>query len=78
MNNLTQEEILQLKQRNDLNADQCDALLELILGTPNRITDKLSDKFNVNFREVRHKLGRLADIQDGISEYQVTPYGTVE
>ena len=69
---MTIDDIQKLKQRNDLSADECDALLELILGTPNRITDKLSDKFNVNFREVRHKLGRLADIQDGISEYQVT------
>tara|TARA_Y100001935_G_scaffold28827_1_gene22238 strand:+ start:770 stop:985 length:216 start_codon:yes stop_codon:yes gene_type:complete len=69
---MTIDDIQKLKQRNDLSADECDALLELILGTPNRITDKLSDKFNVNFRQVRHKLGRLADIQDGISEYQVT------
>ena len=69
---MTFDDIQKLKQRNDLSADECDALLELILGTPNRITDKLSDKFNVNFRQVRHKLGRLADIQDGISEYQVT------
>ena len=69
---MTFDDIQKLKQRNDLSAAECDALLELILGTPNRITDKLSDKFNVNFRQVRHKLGRLADIQDGISEYQVT------
>tara|TARA_Y100001980_G_C14317410_1_gene139344 strand:+ start:322 stop:537 length:216 start_codon:yes stop_codon:yes gene_type:complete len=69
---MTIDDIQKLKQRNDLSAAECDALLELILGTPNRITDKLSDKFNVNFRQVRHKLGRLADIQDGISEYQVT------
>ena len=69
---MTIDDIQKLKQRNDLSANECDALLELILGTPNRITDKLSDKFNVNFRQVRHKLGRLADIQDGISEYQVT------
>ena len=64
-------DIQKLKQHNDLSADECDALLKLILGTPNRITDKLSDEFNINFRQVRHKLGRLADIQDGNLGYVV-------
>ena len=68
---MTIDDIQKLKQRNDLSADECDALLKLILGTPNRITDKLSDEFNVNFRQVRHKLGRLADIQDGNLGYVV-------
>ena len=68
---MTINDIQKLKQRNDLSADECDALLKLILGTPNRITDKLSDEFNVNFRQVRHKLGRLADIQDGNLGYVV-------
>ena len=52
----------QLKQQNDLTAAECDALLKLILSTPNRITDKYADEFDVNFRKIRHKLGRLADI----------------
>tara|TARA_B100000927_G_scaffold200592_1_gene162374 strand:- start:1818 stop:2030 length:213 start_codon:yes stop_codon:yes gene_type:complete len=68
---MTFDDIQKLKQRNDLSASECDALLKLILGTPNRITDKLSDEFNVNFRQVRHKLGRLADIQDGNLGYVV-------
>ena len=68
---MTIDDIQKLKQRNDLSASECDALLKLILGTPNRITDKLSDEFNVNFRQVRHKLGRLADIQDGNLGYVV-------
>ena len=68
---MTINDIQKLKQRNDLSASECDALLKLILGTPNRITDKLSDEFNVNFRQVRHKLGRLADIQDGNLGYVV-------
>tara|TARA_B100001287_G_scaffold90197_1_gene75552 strand:+ start:49 stop:261 length:213 start_codon:yes stop_codon:yes gene_type:complete len=68
---MTIDDIQKLKQRNDLSADECDALLKLILGTPNRITDKLSDEFNINFRQVRHKLGRLADIQDGNLGYVV-------
>ena len=55
----------QLKKQNDLTAAECDALLKLILSTPNRITDKYSDDFDVNFRKIRHKLGRLADIADG-------------
>ena len=29
----------QLKEMNDLTAAECDALLKLILSTPNRITD---------------------------------------
>ena len=61
----------QLKEMSQLSAAECDALLKLILGTPNRITDKLSDEFNINFRQVRHKLGRLADIQDGNLGYVV-------
>ena len=61
-----------------LTASECDALLKLILGTPCRVTDKLNDDFNVNFRKIRHKLGHLADIQDGIDQYRVTPYGTVD
>tara|TARA_B100000614_G_C14523991_1_gene483804 strand:+ start:542 stop:733 length:192 start_codon:yes stop_codon:yes gene_type:complete len=52
----------------NLTAAECDALLQLILGTPCRITDKLNDNFNVNFRKIRHKLGRLADIDDGIPQ----------
>ena len=68
---MTIDDIQKLKQRNDLSASECDALLKLILGTPNRITDKLSDDFGVNFRQVRHKLGRLADIQDGNLGYVV-------
>jgi len=62
----------QLKQQNDLTAAECDALLKLILSTPNRITDKYSDEFDVNFRKIRHKLGRLADIADGETGYVVT------
>ena len=61
----------QLKQQNDLTAAECDALLKLILSTPNRITDKYADEFDVNFRKIRHKLGRLADIQDGNLGYVV-------
>ena len=68
---MTIDDIQKLKQRNDLSADECDALLKLILSTPNRITDKLSDDFDVNFRKIRHKLGRLADIQDGNLGYVV-------
>tara|TARA_B100001109_G_C18483554_1_gene299090 strand:+ start:322 stop:531 length:210 start_codon:yes stop_codon:yes gene_type:complete len=64
-------DIQKLKQHNDLSAEECDALLKLILSTPNRITDKLSDDFDVNFRKIRHKLGRLADIQDGNLGYVV-------
>ena len=62
----------QLKQMNELTAAECDALLKLILSTPNRITDKYSDEFDVNFRKIRHKLGRLADIADGETGYVVT------
>ena len=47
----------QLKQQNDLTAAECDALLKLILSTPNRLTDKYADEFDVNFRKIRHKLG---------------------
>ena len=61
----------QLKQQNDLTAAECDALLKLILSTPNRITDKYSDEFDVNFRKIRHKLGRLADIADNETSYVV-------
>ena len=62
----------QLKEMNQLTAAECDALLKLILSTPNRITDKYSDEFEVNFRKIRHKLGRLADIADGETGYVVT------
>jgi len=62
----------QLKDMNDLTAAECDALLKLVLSTPNRITDKYSDEFEVNFRKIRHKLGRLADIADGETGYVVT------
>ena len=61
----------QLKQQNDLTAAECDALLKLILSTPNRLTDKYADDFDVNFRKIRHKLGRLADIADGEPEFKV-------
>ena len=61
----------QLKEMSQLSAAECDALLKLILSTPNRITDKLSDDFDVNFRKIRHKLGRQADIQDGDLGYVV-------
>ena len=60
-----------LKKQNDLTAPECDALLKLILSTPNRLTDKYADEFDVNFRKIRHKLGRLADIQDGDLGYVV-------
>ena len=62
----------QLKQMNELTAAECDALLKLVLSTPNRITDKYSDEFDVNFRKIRHKLGRQADIADGETSYVVT------
>ena len=60
-----------LKKQNDLTAAECDALLKLILSTPNRLTDKYADDFDVNFRKIRHKLGRLADIADGDLGYVV-------
>ena len=60
-----------LKKQNDLTAAECDALLKLILSTPNRLTDKYADEFDVNFRKVRHKLGRQADIADGDLGYVV-------
>jgi len=41
------------------------------LKTPNRLTDKFSDDFQVNFRTIRKKLGHLADIQDGIPQMGV-------
>ena len=59
----------------NLTASECDALIQLVLTTPNRLTDKFSDDFQVNFRTIRKKLGQLADMQDGIDQYQVTPYG---
>ena len=59
----------------NLTAAECDALIQLVLTTPNRLTDKFSDDFKVNFRTIRKKLGYLADMQDGIDQYQVTPYG---
>tara|TARA_A100000164_G_scaffold227937_1_gene202163 strand:- start:215 stop:436 length:222 start_codon:yes stop_codon:yes gene_type:complete len=62
----------QLKEMNELTAAECDALLKLVLSTPNRITDKYSDEFDVNFRKIRHKLGRQADIADGETGYVVT------
>ena len=62
----------------NLTASECDALIQLVLTTPNRLTDKFSDDFKVNFRTIRKKLGYLADMQDGIDQYQVTPYGTVD
>ena len=62
----------QLKQQNDLTAAECDALLKLILSTPNRLTDKYADEFQVSFRKIRHKLGRLADIDDGEGSYAVS------
>tara|TARA_B100001057_G_scaffold474744_1_gene540699 strand:- start:992 stop:1183 length:192 start_codon:yes stop_codon:yes gene_type:complete len=55
----------------NLTAAECDALLQLILGTPCRVTDKLGDDYDVNFRKIRHKLGHLADIQDGIPQMVV-------
>ena len=61
----------QLKEMNQLTAPECDALLKLVLSTPNRITDKYAEEFDVNFRKIRHKLGRLADIQDGDLGYVV-------
>ena len=61
----------QLKEMNELTSAECDALLKLILSTPNRLTDKYADEFDVNFRKIRHKLGRLADIQDGDLGYVV-------
>ena len=61
----------QLKEMNELTAAECDALLKLILSTPNRLTDKYADEFDVNFRKVRHKLGRQADIADGDLGYVV-------
>ena len=61
----------QLKEMNELTSAECDALLKLILSTPNRITDKYSDDFDVNFRKIRHKLGRQADIADGETGYVV-------
>ena len=64
----------QLKEMNELTAAECDALLKLILSTPNRITDKYSDEFDVNFRKIRHKLGRLADIADAEPEYRVVGF----
>ena len=61
----------QLKEMNELTSAECDALLKLILSTPNRLTDKYADDFDVNFRKIRHKLGRLADISDGDLGYVV-------
>ena len=61
----------QLKEMNELTSAECDALLKLILSTPNRLTDKYADDFDVNFRKIRHKLGRLADIADGELGYVV-------
>ena len=61
----------QLKEMNELTAPECDALLKLVLSTPNRLTDKYADDFDVNFRKIRHKLGRLADIADGDLGYVV-------
>tara|TARA_B100000941_G_scaffold107649_1_gene75350 strand:+ start:72 stop:275 length:204 start_codon:yes stop_codon:yes gene_type:complete len=61
----------QLKEMNELTSAECDALLKLILSTPNRLTDKYADEFEVNFRKIRHKLGRLADIADGDLGYVV-------
>ena len=52
----------------NLTATECDALIKLILSTPNRITDKISDDYDVKFRAIRHKLGHLADIRDGIPQ----------
>ena len=60
----------QLKEMNELTSAECDALLKLILSTPNRLTDKYADDFDVNFRKIRHKLGRLADIADGEPEFK--------
>ena len=61
----------QLKEMNELTSAECDALLKLILSTPNRLTAKYADDFDVNFRKIRHKLGRLADIADGDLGYVV-------
>ena len=61
----------QLKEMNELTSAECDALLKLILSTPNRLTDKYADDFDVNFRKIRHKLGRQADIADGDLGYVV-------
>ena len=61
----------QLKEMNELTSAECDALLKLILSTPNRLTDKYADDFDVNFRKIRQKLGRLADIADGDLGYVV-------
>ena len=67
-------DIDQLKKQNDLTSAECDALLKLILSTPNRLTDKYADDFDVNFRKIRHKLGRLADIADGEPNYKVVGF----
>ena len=64
----------QLKEMNELTSADCDALLKLILSTPNRLTDKYADDFDVNFRKIRHKLGRLADIADAEPEYRVVGF----
>ena len=42
-----------------LTAAECDALIHLILKTPNRLTDKFSDDFQVNFRTIRKKLSLI-------------------
>ena len=55
----------------NLTAAECDALIQLVLKTPCRLTDKYSDDFQVNFRTIRKKLGHLADIQDGIPQMGV-------
>ena len=41
----------QLKEMNELTAAECDALLKLILSTPNRLTDKYADEFDVNLEK---------------------------
>ena len=64
----------QLKEMNELTSAECDALLKLILSTPNRLTDKYADEFEVNFRKIHHKLGRLAYIADAEPEYRVVGF----
>ena len=47
----------QLKKQNDLTAAECDALLKLILKTPNRLTDKYADVNAVHHYEVAQESG---------------------
>ena len=62
------------QMKTELTSAECDALIDLILHSPNRINDKTSEELGVSFRTIRKKLGLHADKLDGIPNGVNVPY----